>query len=246
MLTSTNGGPVNSFTFPSDLPGDTTGKRMLIGTNGLCGPRHRDAGLRRSERLLLPHGRHDQLRQWLRHLESHPPHPSPPLSLNRDGTTGTNSPTNFAGATGTIPTAPPAIGFSPSPVTFSNTSMNTTGPVNMVTITNNHTSAVTISSVTVSGDFLTPGNNCTTLNPAATCSAGLYFKPTGEGTRNGTVIVTSDAPGSPHTAVLTGVGERSLVVHYYRSILAALSTDAGGARPSGRLRPRASPTWAPT
>src|SRR6187549_2955790 len=33
-LTSTAGGPVNSFTFPSDLPGDTTNKKMLIGTAG--------------------------------------------------------------------------------------------------------------------------------------------------------------------------------------------------------------------
>ena len=225
-ISSSNGGTTHTYSFPSDLPGDTLGKKMLIGTTGFAA-----LGIVAPD-YVVPNGFFFPAGGTINFANTdiwnQPATPSPPLSLNRDGTTGTNSPTNFAGQSGTIPTTPPAIGISPSPVTFSGTSVNTTSPPNVVTFTNNHSSAVTISAVTASGDFSVAGNNCTSpLNPAATCQAGVYFRPTAAGARNGTLTVASNAPGAPHTATMSGTGELSLVTHYYRSILRR-EPDAGG------------------
>jgi hypothetical protein len=53
----------------------------------------------------------------------------------------------------------------------------------------------------------------------------VTFTPTAQGSLNGTLAVTSNG-GSP-TVALTGTGEKSLVTHYYRSILRR-APDAGG------------------
>jgi hypothetical protein len=224
-LTSTNGVTTNTFNFPSDLPGDTSGKKMLIGTTGFAalGVVAPDYAVPNS--FFFPAG--GTINFASADVWNHPATPAPPLSRNRDGSTGTNSPTNFAGLSGTIPTAPASIGISPSPVTFNPASMNTTSPPNVVTIANNSASPVTVSTVAVSGDFAIPSHTCTSLDPGATCQAGIYFTPTGEGARMGTLTVTSNAPGSPHTASVSGSGERSLVIHYYRSILRR-APDTGG------------------
>jgi hypothetical protein len=63
--------------------------------------------------------------------------------------------------------------------------------------------------------------------PGSDLLGGPLLHSTGEGTRTGTLTVTSTAPGSPHSVTLTGVGERSLVTHYYRSILRR-EPDSGG------------------
>ena len=101
-ITVTSGGSGNSFEFPSDLPGDTSNRTFLIGTQsytalGVAAPDYivPDNFFPTSGGTInfgpgadvwtygaLPN---DNTR-----------------SLNRDGTTGTNSPKNFAGRTGTV------------------------------------------------------------------------------------------------------------------------------------------------
>lgn len=63
----------------------------------------------------------------------------------------------------------------------------------------------------------------------STCTIQVRFRPTNQETLEATLTITGSptAPGSVRTVTLAGAGERSLVSHYYRSILRR-APDAGG------------------
>jgi hypothetical protein len=107
VLTSSRGNEVHYLVFPNDLQGDTGGKTFLIGTEGFAA-----LGLVMPD-YVVPNGfffagggdvNFADVDGW--HYPALPV--AGALSLNRDGTTGKNSPTNFAGSTGTILPAPSA------------------------------------------------------------------------------------------------------------------------------------------
>ncbi|MEO5935705.1 MAG: choice-of-anchor D domain-containing protein [Terriglobales bacterium] len=74
-----------------------------------------------------------------------------------------------------------------------------------VTFTNNSGGSVTVSNVTVSGDY-TRTHNCTTLANGANCNITIGFLPAAGGARNGTLTITHTGTGSPKTVALSGTG----------------------------------------
>ncbi len=128
------------------------------------------------------------------------------------------------GVTATFDLAAGMISPSPASLDFGGQSMNTTAPSLAVTLTNGGGSAVTISSVTASTYFAVT-HDCATVNAGASCTANVAFTPTAEGSLNGALTVATSAGNV--TVPLAGTGERSLVTHYYRSILRR-APDAGG------------------
>jgi hypothetical protein len=103
---------------------------------------------------------------------------------------------------------PPTVTFSPSSLTFPAQYVGTSGLPQNVTVTNNGTGPLTISSVTTTvADFGTL-NNCTNSVPSGmNCTIGVFFDPTTSGTRNGTLIVTDNAGNSPQSVPLSGAGQ---------------------------------------
>jgi hypothetical protein len=103
----------------------------------------------------------------------------------------------------------PALGLSPSSLTYPAQFVGTTGLPQTVTVTDNGAVAnsVTITPVTAApGDFGVL-NNCS--NPIAvggSCTIGVFFDPTSSGTRTGTLTITNSAAGN-QTVTLTGNGE---------------------------------------
>jgi hypothetical protein len=109
LIVTNNAGATHTFSFPRDLPGDTSGRRMLIGTQsfaalGIVAPDY-----------TVPDGFFFQaggmvnfafVESWI-----YPALPSGNLSLNRSGSTSVNSPTNFAGASGSVVPAAAALNF---------------------------------------------------------------------------------------------------------------------------------------
>ena len=82
----------------------------------------------------------------------------------------------------------------------------------MLTVMNVGSAALTVTSVTASGDF-TQTNNCnTSVLQNEDCTIVLTFSPTAAGTRTGSLTITSNAPGSPQTVSLTGVGVAAFTV----------------------------------
>jgi hypothetical protein len=121
------------------------------------------------------------------------------------------SPQNIA-LSGTGASPAPAVGLAPTSLTFGNQLLNTTSTAQTVTLTNTGTGALTISAIAASGDFAeTSGATACPVSPAtlaagANCTISVTFKPTVAGARAGTLSITDNATGSPHTVPLTGTG----------------------------------------
>ncbi len=106
--------------------------------------------------------------------------------------------------TGTAASAP-AITLSPTSLTFASTRVTSTTAAQTITVTNSGDASLTVSGVTVSGDFAQT-NTCSTVAAGASCLIQVTFTPTAVGTRTGTVTITDSAAGSPHTVALNGTG----------------------------------------
>ncbi|NNJ12165.1 choice-of-anchor D domain-containing protein [Chloroflexales bacterium ZM16-3] len=100
----------------------------------------------------------------------------------------------------------PGVSLSGSSLSFSSVTVGTTTAAQQVTLTNSGDATLTISSIAASGDFA-PTTTCgATLAAGASCSVSVTFTPTATGTRSGTLTISDDATGSPHSVSLSGTG----------------------------------------
>jgi hypothetical protein len=99
----------------------------------------------------------------------------------------------------------PDIAISPATLSFTVQSVGTTSTAQTITVTSNGDSPLTISGVAISGEFAET-DNCSgaTLGVGATCTIDVTFSPTTPGPKSGTVTITDNALGSPHTLPLSG------------------------------------------
>lgn len=120
-----------------------------------------------------------------------------------------NSPQSIAlTGTGVAPVAT----FS-APLTFSSQPVGTSSSSQNLALTNTGNSALTISSIAItgtnSGDF-SQTNTCPTstqtLAAGANCTVAVIFSPTATGTRTASVTFADDAGNSPQNVTLTGTG----------------------------------------
>lgn len=73
-----------------------------------------------------------------------------------------------------------------------------------ITVSNTGGLPVGIQSVTATAGF-TVLNACgSTLTPGSTCTIGISYTPASQGSQTGTLTITDNAPGSPHTVSLSG------------------------------------------
>ncbi len=104
----------------------------------------------------------------------------------------------------------PAVTFSPSSLNFGNQGVGTTSSPQVTTLTNSGAGVLTITSIGItgsnSGDFAQTNNCPSSVQPNGSCQISVTFTPTGTGTRNAAVSVADNAPGSPQTVPLSGVG----------------------------------------
>jgi len=106
------------------------------------------------------------------------------------------------------PADQPALSFAPTALTFPDQSVNTISLSQNVLLRNMGSAALTIASVTVSGDFdFVQTNNCFgTVAGGSRCTVSVSFAPIARGSRTGTLTIADNASGSPHTIALTGNG----------------------------------------
>jgi hypothetical protein len=100
----------------------------------------------------------------------------------------------------------PAAGLSPTSLTFSSQALGTSSSAQNVTLSNPGSAALTISSITVSGDFSQTNICGTSLAANASCTISVTFTPAATGTRTGSVTVTDNANPSTQTVSLSGTG----------------------------------------
>ena len=118
--------------------------------------------------------------------------------------------------TGTGSATLPGVGLAPTSLAFGGQMLTTTSAAKTVTLTNTGGGPLTITSIAASGDFTetSTGAGACPISPNTlpagpgvnTCTISVTFAPTAVGARNGTLTITDNANGSPHTVPLTGTG----------------------------------------
>jgi len=104
----------------------------------------------------------------------------------------------------------PSLTLIPNKLTFASQAVGTTSPVQTVALENTSNVSITISAITISGDFAET-NTCgvllpNVLNPGNSCTFYVTFTPTQGGARTGTITITNSGAGSPQAISLTGTG----------------------------------------
>jgi len=87
--------------------------------------------------------------------------------------------------------------------------VGTSSSAQRVTLKNTGSAVLTITSITVSGDFSQTNTCGSSLAASASCTLSVTFKPTATGTRTGAVTITDNANPATQTISLTGTGVSS-------------------------------------
>jgi hypothetical protein len=100
--------------------------------------------------------------------------------------------------------------LAPATLNFGSVTVGTTSAAKIITLTNIGTTALTITSITITGaaagDFSQTHTCGASLGAAASCTISVQFKPTVTGNRSAAVRVTDNAAGSPQQVPVSGKG----------------------------------------
>jgi Abnormal spindle-like microcephaly-assoc'd, ASPM-SPD-2-Hydin len=94
----------------------------------------------------------------------------------------------------------------PSSLSFGNETVHTQSTAQSVQLTNTTSTSLTITGVTIDGDFHQTNNCPSTLAPELSCTINVTFTPSVSGSRTGTLTVSDPWEGSPRNVALTGTG----------------------------------------
>ncbi len=104
----------------------------------------------------------------------------------------------------------PAVSLSPSSLDYGNQTAGIASAPLVSTLTNTGNGTLTLSSIVLSGpnseDFSQTNNCPSSISPNASCNISVTFKPSAIGSRNATLVITDNAPNSPQSLPLAGVG----------------------------------------
>jgi len=98
------------------------------------------------------------------------------------------------------------IYVSPKLIAFPNQGLNTTSAVHNVTLLNNQTGTLLISSIQASAPFSQTNDCGSSVAPNAQCTISVTFTPTAKQYYSSTLVITDSAGNSPQTVSLTGNG----------------------------------------
>jgi len=95
----------------------------------------------------------------------------------------------------------------PSSMTFASQPSNTSSAAQTVTLTNTGANSMTVSAITMTGDF-SETDNCVSGSVAkgATCAIQVTFTPTATGVRSGSAVIAANVAGGSLSVTLSGTG----------------------------------------
>ncbi len=107
----------------------------------------------------------------------------------------------------------PIVTPSPLSLAFSPQLAGTTSATKVVAFKNSSSAAVSIHSLSATGNFVVAATNCgSTLASGASCKATVTFTPSVGGALTGSLAISDSAPDSPQTVALTGTGVLPLTI----------------------------------
>jgi hypothetical protein len=105
------------------------------------------------------------------------------------------------------PASAPSVSLTPNSLQFAANAVNSTSQPQTVLLRNMGSAALSISSITATGDFAQTNDCGNTVAEAGSCTISVTFTPTAQGASSGSIAVADDASGTPHMIALSGVGE---------------------------------------
>lgn len=102
----------------------------------------------------------------------------------------------------------PVMAVSPGSLAFGSQAVATASAAQTVTVTNSGSAGLTVSQLSVSGDFAET-DTCTaagSIAPGASCTASIIFLPTATGARSGVLTIYGNVTGGQATVNLSGTG----------------------------------------
>jgi Astacin (Peptidase family M12A)/Abnormal spindle-like microcephaly-assoc'd, ASPM-SPD-2-Hydin/Divergent InlB B-repeat domain len=107
----------------------------------------------------------------------------------------------------------PIVSPLPLSLAFAPQVVGTSATAKVVTLKNTSSAAVSISSITASGNFAVAGNTCgSSLNSHASCIVQVTCNPAIAGATTGSLAISDSAPDSPQTVTLSGTGNLPLTI----------------------------------
>jgi len=109
-------------------------------------------------------------------------------------------------------TSGPSISLSASSLSFGSVTTNTMSAAQPITLTSDGAQPLAINSISIMGPdaaVFSETDTChapTTIQPKNFCSASVVFQPLTAGSKQAALSVTDNAPGSPHSVALSGLG----------------------------------------
>jgi len=127
------------------------------------------------------------------------------LGTNQGTLTVTDSANNSPQTASLTGSAVQPVAFNQTSLTFGNQVVNTASAAKTVTLANNQSLPLNISSITTTSSFA--ASSCATpIAPGGTCVINVTFTPATTGSLTGTLAVADDASTSPQTVSLSGTG----------------------------------------
>jgi len=102
------------------------------------------------------------------------------------------------------PDSSAAVTFSPSSLLYASQMIGTSSQPQTVVVRNIGSAPLSISSITITGDFAETDDCGTSLSAAGSCTLSVTFTPSAGGSRNGTIVMADDGAGAPHSISLSG------------------------------------------
>jgi Abnormal spindle-like microcephaly-assoc'd, ASPM-SPD-2-Hydin len=114
---------------------------------------------------------------------------------------------------GLAPSVFPVVGLSPASLKLASTVVGQTSAASTLTLTNSGSFSISISTVSVSGDF-SETDSCAgqTILPGGTCTVSVTFTPSVTGSIAGALTITDNALNTPQVLALSGTGLAELSV----------------------------------
>jgi len=121
-----------------------------------------------------------------------------------------------------------AVTVAPTALTFSSQVSGTSSTAQTITLSNTSSTALVVSSITLSGNF-SETDNCinSAVNPGATCAIQVTFTPTVAGTATGQAVVAANIAGGSVSVALHGTGLAPQPVNLSPATIAFGSVEVG-------------------
>ncbi len=99
-----------------------------------------------------------------------------------------------------------SVALSTAALTFPTTALGASSAAQPVTLTNQGSVTLRITSIQSTGDFSQTNNCPSSLDAGSRCTIQIVFSPTASGSRSGSLAIGDNGAGSPQSVALTGTG----------------------------------------